>query len=180
MGPPLAQGPERAVPEDERVAGTQNGRLDLADADVVVTGRMDFQQAALQPGRAALDERDAIGPEPMRYLPPRRVDSGRATSKPLRDELLGAGQDAHVERPTLDHRGARRRFPLEADEHHRRLLRDGNQSARGKPAEPGPEASAHHYHARRKPRHDVPELLRCQVNPKPKRGPTRTSCSRPP
>src|SRR5450756_1122794 len=103
-GPPLAQGPERAVPEDERVAGTQNGRLDLADADVVVTGRMDFQQAALQPGRAALDERDAVGPEPMRYLPPRWVDSGRATSKPLRDELLGAGQDAHVERPALDHR----------------------------------------------------------------------------
>src|ERR1700674_4919858 len=98
-----AKGPERPVPQDERVAGALHRRLDLADAYVVVTGRVDLHQAAFQPGRAAVDQRDPVCPQAMRDLPPNRVDGGCPTGEPLSDELLRARQDAHVEGLPLDH-----------------------------------------------------------------------------
>jgi hypothetical protein len=52
---PLAQGPESAVPEDQRVARALDRRLDPADADVMVPGRMGRDQDALEPRHAPLD-----------------------------------------------------------------------------------------------------------------------------
>ena len=90
----------------------------------MVPGRVDLHQAALQPGRAALDEWDAIGPQPVGYLALVCVDRGRATGKSLSDELLGASENAHVECSGLDYRGPGGRLTLEPDKHQRRIHGD--------------------------------------------------------
>lgn len=83
-----AQGPERAVPKDERVARARDGVDDLADAQVVITYWMDFDQTALKPGRAAFDQGKVVRTEAMGHVFPCAVDSGRAAREAVCEEFL--------------------------------------------------------------------------------------------
>src|SRR5665213_4279551 len=95
--PALAEGPEGAVPQDERVAGTLLDSLDPTDANVVVPSWADLHQAALQPRGAAFDQWDAVGAQPVRYLAPRHVNGRGSAGEPLGDELLSL---IHISEPT--------------------------------------------------------------------------------
>src|SRR5438034_10180837 len=77
------QRPERAVPEDERVASSHRGAQDLADADLVVAGWVVLHQPALEPRRAAVDQRDPVGAQPVRKGAPPRVDRRRQAGEPV-------------------------------------------------------------------------------------------------
>src|SRR6266446_7627170 len=79
----LMQRPERAVPEDERVARSDGRGLDLSHADVVVTGFVQMRNAALEPGGASLDERDPIRAQAMRHRAPGQVDARGPTREPI-------------------------------------------------------------------------------------------------
>src|SRR5712664_2681581 len=92
-----AKAPEGAVPKDERLPIAFGCRLHVSHADVMIPGFVDLGQFALKPGCAAVDEGQAIGPEMMRDVAPGPCDCRGAACEPLGDELLGAGQDAHVE-----------------------------------------------------------------------------------
>src|SRR6266568_1539526 len=94
-----AQGPERAVPEDERVAGAHDRGPDRGDADIVVAGRMNLLHLALEPGRASVYQRNAVGSQPVRDLLPGGIHGRRAAGEPLGQKLLVAGQHADVEPP---------------------------------------------------------------------------------
>src|SRR5207302_10752053 len=113
----LMEGPERAVPQDQWFTGALDSSLHPAHANVVVAGAMNLHEAAFQPSHALLDERDAVGPQPVRNLQPGFVDGRCATREALGDEFLGATQHAHVESLALDYRCPSRRFALQADQH---------------------------------------------------------------
>src|SRR2546428_8471091 len=88
-----AKAPEGAVPQDERLPIAFGCRLHVAHANVVIAGFMDLGQLALEPGSAAVDQRQAIGAEVVRDVVPGGRDGGGAARKELGDELLGAGAD---------------------------------------------------------------------------------------
>src|SRR5205814_6415774 len=80
----LAQGPERAIPEDERIALAGASDAHLTDAHVVVARAVHLRDVALKPRGAVVDERNAVGAEMVRHILPPRVDPRRATGEPLR------------------------------------------------------------------------------------------------
>src|SRR2546421_10984477 len=117
----LFQGPEPAVPQDQWVALTRQRDLDRTDEHVVVAGLVHLDDIAFEPGDAAVDERDAVGAEVVRHLPPRRVHARCAAGEPFGEELLRARQDADVELAGLDDRGTRVAPLLPPPPHQRRI-----------------------------------------------------------
>src|SRR5206468_2976782 len=103
----LMQGPERAIPEDERIALAGACDAHLADAHIVIARAVHLRDVALEPRGAIVDERDAVGAEVVRHLLPSRVDRWRATGEALREELLRSRQDADVELACLHDRRSR-------------------------------------------------------------------------
>jgi len=84
------QRPERPVPEDQRLATPDVRRFDLTDEDVVVARAMALRQPALEPGAAAIDERDPVEAQPVRDVRPARIDGRRPARKAIRQKLLRA------------------------------------------------------------------------------------------
>src|SRR5919204_782966 len=153
------KGPEGAVPEDQWVACPQLRCFDLAHAEVMVAGRVRLDQAALEPRGAAVEEWDAVPTESVWEGAPLRIDRGRTPGEAIGDELLGAGEDADVELPGFDDRGAGDREVLEGDSDEGRLGRHRDEAARGQAAELVTGPGADHDHPRGEVGHGVEKGL---------------------
>src|ERR1700730_6851885 len=119
-----AESPEGAVPEDERVARAGGRCGHLANADVVVSGRVELNEPAFEPGGASLDQRDPVGSQPVGYAFPPRIHRRRSAGEPVREEFLRAGEHAHGGGTGFGDGHSSGRLALESHEHHRRLDRD--------------------------------------------------------
>ena len=85
----LAKGPERAVPQDQGVARALDGKVDLADADVVVAGSVDLRAGCIPAMRCSprsAGSRWCRGDAASRAIA--RVHGRGAAGEPLGDELL--------------------------------------------------------------------------------------------
>ena len=133
--------PVAALPVDERLASPLPTAADRADHDVVVASCTGLDPA-LDPGDGAVDDRQPVLAQPVRYVAPGWIGHGGLARESVGKERLAAGEEAGGEGSMADKGVARRREPVEADEHQRRVEGDRGEAGDGQASKPAAGAGA--------------------------------------
>src|SRR5258706_11801496 len=116
---------------EQRIAVARAQRLDQADQDAMVAPIEDVDEAAIDEAQTVFQD-GCSGDRYMRVHPAKLVMAQvHIAGEAVRDRLLIAGEDIHGEDAAVEERLMDAAGALEAEEHQRRIERDGGKGIDG-------------------------------------------------